>query len=58
MHTSVHKGSKRSGIEWFLEKCRSRKILALSENLASVFDGSQVSFWGHGDLSLSLGLEF
>ena len=34
-------GYKRRGGEWYLEKCGSRKILAGSQNLESVFDKSQ-----------------
>ena len=37
---------KLRGIEWFLEKRGSRKILARSQNFRNVFDGSQVSFAG------------
>ena len=34
-------GIKARGIKWYLEKRGSRKILAQSRNLGSVFDGSR-----------------
>ena len=60
-------GYKRRGGEWYLEKCGSRKILAGSQNLESVFDKSQslVFSWfvftlleSRNFLSRSLGLGF
>ena len=44
------------GGEWYLEKRGSQKILAGSQNLGSVFDKSEVSFF-HGLFLLFLSLE-
>lgn len=35
------------GIEWFLEKCGSQKILAPSQNLRSIFIGLEILFLGN-----------
>ena len=66
-HMSFNQKRKMRGGEWYLEKRGSRKILAGSRNLGSVFDKSRslVSAWfvftffeSRNFLTKSLGLGF